>query len=471
MRIRIPFVGPSYEARSVNADAQRAINCYVELDNNTPRAPRALYGTPGLLLRGTIGAGPIRAMVRDGAFLYAVSGAGVYKITLSAGVYTPTLLGNIGTSSGPIGVASSGTQIILVDGVNGWIITTASAVLAQITNVNFPNGVNRATYQDQYFIVCGNGTQKFHISALGDGFTWKALDFASAEGSPDLLLNCVSIHRELWLFGDTTVEIWLNTGNPTFPFERSGNTFIEHGCAAADTVAKIDNTLFWLGKDDRGGPVVWRANGYTPIRVSTHALEKAMQGYGNFSDARAFSYQQEGHDFYVLTFTSDDHTWVYDAATGYWHERAWRDPVTTALKRWRGACHVFFNQDNLVGDHTTGKFYALKLDTYTDDGNPIYRLRAAVPQEHNQERLFFGFLQIDMETGTGGSLSLRYSNDGGQTWSGVKDASTGAVGDYSARAIFRNLGSGRNRVWEIGSLTNSKFAVIGAVVEGTKGTS
>lgn len=471
MRLRIPFVGPSYEARSISADAQRAINCYVEVDGNTPRAPLALYGTPGLLLRGTIGDGPVRAIVREGSFLYAVSGQQVYKIALIAGVYTPTSLGFIGTVSGPVSIASNGAQILIVDGTGGWIITTATGAFTSIVSAGFPTGVTRATYQDQYFIVTGNGTQKFYISKLADGLTWNALDFASAEGAPDVLVNCIAVHRELWLFGDTTVEIWLNTGNPAFPFERSGNTFMERGCAAADTVARIDNTLVWLGKDDRGGPVVWKANGYAPIRISTHALEKAMQNYGNFTDARAFSYQQEGHEFYVLTFTSDDHTWVYDATTGYWHERAWRDPATTALKRWRGACHVFFNQDNIVGDHTTGKIYALKLDTYTDDGNPIYRLRTAVPQESNQERLFFSFLQIDMETGTGGTISLRYSNDGGFTWSGVKDASAGAVGDYSARCIFRNLGSGRNRAWEIGTLSNAKFAVIGAVVEAQKGTS
>lgn len=467
-KARVPFVGEAYTARSSNIDAQRAINCYLEMDNSSPRAPVALLGTPGTVLKFTLPTGPVRACITQDSWAYFVAGNVVYKVDQN---YAYTALGTIGTSTGELGIASNGSQILLVDGSAGYLIATSTGVLSTITDTDFPNGVQRCTYQDGYFIVSGKaGSPSFWINTTAyDGAAWDALDFASAEGAPDNTIGVLSDHRELWLFGNTSAEVWVNTGSTDFPFQRSGNTFIEHGCAAAGTICKADNTVFWLGADDRGQGIVWRANGYTPSRISTHALEFAFEKY-TLSDAFAFTYQQEGHIFYVLTFPTDEATWVYDAATQQWHERAWRDASTGILGRWRANCSCFFGE-HLVGDWESGNVYALDLDTFTDNGDPILRLRAAQTAENLQERIFFSSLQVDMETGLGDSLGsdpqliLRWSNDGGHTWSNEKYASMGKVGQYAARAKFNRLGNGRNRVWEISTTENSKFAVIGAVVE------
>lgn len=459
MKQRIPFVGPSSPGRSVNADCQRTLNCYLEMDNSTPRAPVALYGTPGLTLVATIGGGPIRAMFRHGDAIMVISGSAVFKATPG---WATAYLGSIGTSSGPVGIASNGTQLLIVDGTAGWIISLSTWTMALVSDPDFPAGVKRATYQDGYFIVTGDSSQKFYINEMpNDGTAWNGLDFASAEGSPDYTIGCISDHREIWLFGDDSVELWINNGNADFPFERSGNTFIEVGCAAADTICKADNTVYWMGKDDRGGPTVWKAQGYTPIRVSTSAVEKSMQSYATVSDARAWSYQQEGHTFYVLSFPSADKTWVYDVATGQWHERS--SLIAGVDRMWRAACHVFWNLDNLVGDYASGAIYKMDLDSYLDAGNPIKRLRTTQAMESTQNRVFYSSLQVDMETGVGGTLEMSYSNDGGHTWKDAAPASLGSTGAYGTRAIYRRLGYGRNRVWRISTESNAKFAVLGAV--------
>lgn len=466
MKQRIPFVGPSHESRSINADCQQTRNCYLEMDNASPRAPVALYGRPGLEPLGNIGSGPVRAMFREGGAVFVISGNEVYRLIYSGG-YIGTFMGNIPSSTGPVGIASNGPQILIVDGLGGYMIDTVAITLANVTDPGFPVGVKRAAYQDGYFIVTGDGSQKFYLNETPyDGLAWNGLDFASAEGSPDNTVGCISDHRELWLFGDTSVEVWVNTGNPDFPFERSGNTFIEHGCAAADTIAKLDNTIFWLGTDDRGGAIVWKANGYTPVRASDHAVEKAMQSY-IIGDARAWTYQQEGHSFYVITFPTADKTWVYDVSTGQWFEWSTLETFFGTEKAWRAACHVFFGGDHLVGDLITGRFYKLNLDYYLDDAAAITRRRVTQAMEENQQRLFYSSLQIDMETGVTGTLALRFSDDGGHTWSGYKSASIGST--YGSRCIFRRLGSGRNRVWEISSISNSKFAVIGAIADVERG--
>lgn len=475
MRTKLPLVGPSYQARSLNADCQRTLNCYVEMDNASPRAPIGLYGTPGTVRKLTFPTAPVRVGFKEGAYTWWVAGNVVYRVDAD---YKVLALGEISTYSGEIGIASNGGQILLVDGATGWLIDVNASALVAITDPEFPHGVTRATYQDSFFLVTGDGTGKFYMNEVpNDGTRWYGLDFASAEGSPDNTVSIISDHRELWLFGELTAEVWANTGNADFPFQRSGNVFIEHGCAAAGTVAKADNTVFWLGADDKGAGIVWRADGYTPLRISTHAIERAIGEYSTIADAFAFTYQQEGHIFYVLTFPAAGATWCYDAATQLWHERAWRNPDNGQLTRWRPNCHVYANGEHLVGDFETGDIYALDLDAYTDAGVPILRQRRTASSESLQQRMFFSGLQVDMETGVGlddgqGAaplLMLRYSSDGGHTWTPERTATIGGAGQYGARAKFNRLGSGRNRVWEISMTDPVKFAVFGAVVDGEAG--
>jgi len=475
MRVKLPIVGPSYQARSLNADAQRTLNCYIELDNASPRAPAALYGTPGLLRKLTFPTAPVRACFKEGSYSWWVAGDTVYRVDAD---YQQLAIGTIATETGEIGIASNGAQLLIVDGVAGWLVGVKASALTAISDPEFPNGVRRATYQDGFFLVAGDGTGKFYINERpNDGSQWNGLDFASAEGSPDNTIGIISDHREVWLFGELSAEVWVNTGNADFPFQRSGNVFIEHGCAAAGTVAKADNTVFWLGADDKGSGVVWRADGYTPMRISTHALEKAFAGYETIADAFAFTYQQEGHIFYVLTFPTAGATWCYDAATQLWHERAWRNPDTGQLTRWRPNCRVYANGAHLVGDCENGNVYALDLDTFDDDGAPILRLRRTTTTEAMQQRMFYTALQLDMETGVGTAdgqgaapvVMLRYSNDGGHTWSVERTATVGRTGEYGARARFTRLGSGRNRVWEISMTDPVKFAVFGAVLDAQQG--
>jgi hypothetical protein len=473
--MRIPFVGSSATARSLNADAERSVNCFLEYDQGNPRAPIALYGTPGLVLRATLGTSPVRGVLVCGSYAYWVGGNTVYRMDTA---YAVTTLGTIGTASGRVGLAQNGTEVLIVDGATGWIAT--STTLTQITDVDFPNGVTKATCQDGYFLVNGDGSGSTYWNETPNtGTAWNGLDFGTAEGSPDASVGILSDHRELWVFGTQSTEIWVNTGDADALFQRSGNTFIEQGTASGDTVTAMNNTVYWLGKGRDGQGIVFRAEGYQPRRISTHALEHAILGYATISDAFAFCFQMAGHSFYALTFPTADATWLYDAATEQWFEWAWRDPADNTLHRHRASCCVFFNGQHLVGDRETGEVYSLDLDTYTDAGDPIKRIRATQTTHAGGKRLFFGQLTVDMETGVGltsgqGSaplLMLRYSNDGGHTWSNEKTCSLGAIGAYGARAKFGPSGSAKGgRVWEISLTDPVRFAVFGADVDVEAGT-
>lgn len=280
-------------------------------------------------------------------------------------------------------------------------------------------------------------------------------------------------HREVWFFKSNCAEVWVNTGNADFPIERLGSTFIETGCCAKNSVAKLDNSIFWLGGDERGNGIVWRANGYQPVRVSNHAFEHAIQGYSRLDDAFAMSYQQEGHVFYVLTFPAAGKTWVYDASTNMWYERAWRNPATNELSQWRPSFLVNFNGKLVAGDYQDGRLYEIDINYYLDDNDPIKWIRASQSQESEQRLQYYSRLQVDMEPGVGlisgqGSapqVMLRWSSNSGASWSDYMTASAGKIGEYNKRVIFRRLGRGRNRVWEISGTDPVKTVIVGASVD------
>lgn len=480
--MRIPFVGPAYTSRSTNVNAQICMNLYPEVDESGKNVI-ALYGTPGLTTKATAtAAAVVRGFKVIGSTVYAVSGNKLYKYNTS---YAETELGTLVSSTGVVSFADSQTQLLLVDGTDGYVVTIATDAFATISDPDFPANPSRAAFVDGYFIVNDDSTQKFYIAT--DATAWDALDFASAEASPDDIVSMLADHRELWAFGENSTEVWANSGNPDFPFERITGAFIETGCVAKHSVAKMDNSVFWLGADEKGDGVVHRADGYTPKRISTHAIEFAIQNYATISDAIGWTQQQEGHSFYWLTFPTASATWVYDAATQLWHQRAYRDPGDGSQDRHRANCYAFFNRTHLVGDHSNGKIYELDLDVYADAGDTMTSLRASghIFDKEEQRFMFHHRLQIDIEAGVGlvsgtGSdpqIQLRWSDDGGHVWSSWHYADVGSfaaigeIGEYKRRAIWNRLGQSRDRIYQVQITDPVKRVIIGANLRATMGSS
>jgi hypothetical protein len=370
-------------------------------------------------------------------------------------------------------MSDNGTQLFVAANGPSYIYNATTNVFAPITDPDFPGAVT-VGFLDGYFVFNEPNSQKVWVTSLLDGLSVDPLDFASAEGSPDGLISLIVDHREAWLFGTNSVEVWYDAGNADFPLQRIQGAFNEIGCIAPYSVAKLDNSLFWLGADARGRGVVYRANGYTGQRVSTHAVEWQIQQYGNLSDALAYTYQQDGHSFYVLIFPTANTTWVYDAATQAWHERAgWNNGSFT---RHRSNCQMAFNSEVIVGDFENGNIYAFDLDDYSDNGQIQKWLRSwrALPTgQNNLKRTAHHSLQLDVETGVGlnvgqGSdpeVMLRWSDDGGHTWSNYHTASIGKIGEYYRRVFWRRLGMTlklRDRVYELSMTDPVKVAIMGA---------
>lgn len=454
---RTPIALSNSQGRSIPVNPSRLVNLYAQPNPQGSRTAATLFGTPGMKAWASGLGSPIRAHRAALGYVYALSATTLYRID-STGTAT-ACSGAVLPASGSAMMSDNGTQLcLLIDG-NGFIVTGIS--ISAISSGGF-NPASSVDYVDGYFIFTRRDSSQFFISALRDGTTYDASEFATAESSPANLARVLVDHREVWFFkegANPTTEVWTNTGASPFPFERISGAILERGTASGMSPAKADNGVFWLG-DDR---IVYRAAGYQPARISTHVEEEILRA-ATVSDAIGWTYSQGGHTFYVLELPTTGRTLVYDAATNGWHERV--SGLADAAWRARGAVSAFGKV--LVGDSTAGNIAELDLDTYTELGAPLVsKARAAMVGD--SKRKFMHSCELEFEPGVGLStgqgssptVMLRISNDGGRTWGNEKTGSVGAIGAYRARARWNRLGSFEQRAMEWSISDPVKRAVYG----------
>lgn len=453
------------QQRSRPVNASRVVNLYAEAAPEGSRAKIVHYGTPGQKDWRTIGNDTVRAGIEAQGVAYALSGSILWKT--EADGTTTACSGDAIPPTGAATLINNGQQIGLL--VVPDLFVVVDTTITKVAVSGFPaEGLSSIAYIDGYAVGTRNDESgQFFISAPLDFGLWDALDFASAESSPDGLLGVLTDHRETWLFGLKTVEVWANTGASPFPFERVPGALLERGCAAARSPAKMDNSVFWLG-DDR---IVYRADGYQPARISTHAVEEILR-VGTVSDAYGMTYFQGGHHFYILTLPSLGRTLVFDAATSLWHERQSGTALVPAV--WDVQCIFEAFGKTLVGLQG-GKIAELDLDTYTDLGSPIRSAITSTPIYPDGKRAILSEIEIECELGVGISsgqgsdpaVMMRFSDDAA-TWSNERQGSLGPMGVRLKQAKWYRLGAFRQRSVEFSISDPVKRAFYGmnATIEG-----
>lgn len=504
--MKTPILGGSYVARSVNAADNRMVNLFPEAVPEGGKEPAFLQRVPCLQLwayadgSGGLANRPIRGMLSTYDLAAAGTPAVLYVVlgTNANGALYKTLDGSIWTNLGAItgeqsvSMASSGSQVFIAtsDGTS-YILDIATDTLTQITDADFP-GARSVTYIDGYFVFCTGQDQKVWCTDLLDGLSIDPLNFASAESSPDPVMSVVALQDELWVFGTQTTEVWYNAGNAGFPFAPINGARMDTGCVTGFSISKLGNSLFWLGQDSNGRCIVYRSNGYTANRISNQSIEWQIQSYNipgpPFDSNRdlepwSYAYQQDGHSFYVLTIPSGG-TWVYDTTTEMWHQRT--ASVNWGIPFHRGRCQAFFSTLNngqrvLIGDYARNVIYYYDPDYYSDWYDGVTRdnvqwvrsWRALATGQNNLNRTTHHSLQLDCETGVQSAsdpvadpqVTLKWSDDGGHTWTSGTSISMGATTNYAKRVIWRRLGMTmklRDRVYEVSGTDPVKIAIMGA---------
>ena len=450
----------------------------------------AVLGPAGYpMTGGTIGSGGTQNAIGDVITLTATGGTQVATATVTvtdvaAGAITAFAISSAGSFSSP---PTGFTQGSTTGSGSGFTLNAptfgGAATLFEI-DMPFPNPV-MGTYQDGFGLAIFANSNKVAASNGLDLSVWNPLAFSAADGNPENCVAITDIHREVWVFKSTVIEVWDDTGAFPFPFQRNQGVYPEVGCAAPFSVAQAGEFLIFLAQTKMGDRRVCMMAGYNPIFISTAWIEQQITGYATVSDAIGYAYEMSGHIFYVLTLPSANATWVYDltesqrAKMPIWHRRA--AFLDGQFNRHWGNCYCFASETHLVGDYLTGNVYAFTFGTGVaqDNGQQRKWLRSwrALPKPIDRPVTFHS-LRIDMQTGvhipagTNPQVVLRWSDDGGNTWSDERFASAGAPGQTAQRVMFRRLGStrrnhGLDRIFELSSTDNFPAALIGAEIDVT----
>jgi len=448
-----------------------------------------------------------------------VSGVTYHNLTVSPSVtlYLGQTIVGSGISDGTIV-----TQIVTA-GSSYYINKSYTISSEQMYALNFtviPNtdgaftGADVVDIMDNYFVYNDPGTQQWAASDALSPIT-QPLSFSSKDGAPDNLVSLIVDHREVYLLGENSSEVWTDVGAFPFPFQRIPGTSTQHGIAAKFSVARVGNSFAYVSRNIRGQAQIMMMQGYTPTRISTHAVENTLVNQ-YIDDAIAWTYQLEGHEVYVVSFPTLDLTWAYDNTTQMWHKWLYVDS-NNVFHRHRGNCLALFQGMVLVGDWQNGKIYELDPNNYTDDGDEIRRVRRCPHLVEDLQRQYFDELQIQFQPGVGqggsfisagtfvgtdlvigpnqidqipapaiyiiGTASnvnsttpytnpqamLRWSNDGGSTWSREYWIPIGQQGKYKNRAIWRRLGMARDRIYEVVITDPVKAVIVSANLKASVG--
>ena len=344
------------------------------------------------------------------------------------------------------------------------------------------SGADVVDIVDNYFVYNNPGTQQWAASNILSPIT-PALSYGNKDGAPDNLVSIIVDHREVYLMGEDSSEVWVDAGTFPFPFQRIPGTSTQHGIVAKFSVARLGNSFAYLSRNIRGQSQVMLMEGYIPKRISTHAVENTLVNQ-TVADAVAFTYQLEGHEVYVISFPTLDITWAYDITTDMWHKWLWCDNTNT-YHRCRANCVAVFQNMVLVGDWQNGQIYELDPNNFTDNGQNVRRLRRAPHLVTDLQRQYFEEFQIQFQPGVGTTgvsmpvdtkstttypqAMLRWSNDGGSTWSREYWVTIGQEGKYKNRAIWRRMGWARDRVYEVVVTDPVNAVIISANLKASEG--
>lgn len=467
--MRYPIFGIGQQGKSPNVTAQTRLNLYMDIQPQEDKTVLSLHPTPGEVLFVDFGLTPIRGMHTVGSLMYVVH-AGTFWEVDSAG--TTTNRGTLNTVAGRVDMSDNHAGVIhITDGTNGYFYTISSTAFAVITDSDYNDDSETTTSHDGFFITPKRDTGQYFLSspdATDVTDMQDALDFATAEKSPDNLVRVVDNNTEILLCGDRTIEFWNNTGASDFPYARVTGGVIELGLASKWAVSRFaeSSTMLLAVNNVQGEVKVIRIDGFNYVSVSSPDIETIFNKYTT-TDATAFSYTKEGHPFFQISFPTDGKSWLYDGLTNLWTELSYG----AVGGRHRAEMGTNFLNEMYVGDYENGKIYRLASEVYTDNGVPIVR---EVVGRHifDEKPIRISRLWADMEMGVGlasgqgedPKLMLSISRDGGRTFGVIKRASIGKIGEYGIRAMFRRLGRAYDWVFKLRTSDPVKTVFIGAWV-------
>lgn len=346
---------------------------------------------------------------------------------------------------------------------------TDAAGFYRYASGDFPITPTHIVYMDTYLIIntttadTDNGIELNSglVSYSDDGRIWESANSFAAQRFPDAMTALYTYQGDLFLICEKSMETYQNIGEGDQPFSPSRSAALMWGALGPETVAQVGNGFCLLSRRENGQITVIYQEGYSITPVASDALDYHLSQAteAQLKAATAFSYREEGSDFYVLTFGNQ--TWVYDQTTSKhtgtpdWHERQ-----DNAGDKARYKYYSYLAGKHLVSDHTESKILEMDRDTYTElvgsVAQGITRTGVSGIIHSNDKRLFHSELYLDMENPVGtGTIELFSSDDGGHTYT---SHGTQSFTGRGTRPEWHRLGMAKtDRIYKI--VTSAALAI------------
>ncbi len=423
----VEFVGQSVrDADNIRDNPSRLVNLYREpVDPGDKHVLKSVLGTSAFAELGGVF---VRAMAEYEGSLYALANLALQKIdpdgsVTSLGATDDDEIASIAGNNGNVTAVIAG-KYYLWDGVS--VTEPTAGAFSDFGAVD---------YLGNYTILTELNGRRFQWSGVADPDTLPGLSFSTADGRDDNIIRPLAMNGQLYILKQSSIEIWYLTGAAgASAFERQVGGVIDVGLKSFGLVCRFDGGAFMVGDDGRAYII-----GGQLQPVSTPAVETAIK---NCRPEFCLTFDDEGHTFCVITFR-DCPAWVYDVATGEWHERA----QGADLDPWAVSVSARMGTDWFVG-RDGGEILQLGR-TNTDGGLPLVRMAQSRNLYMDGGRFTVSECEIFPRVGfDAATVELSVSRDGGITWGSPK-ARSWEVGEYTKRIVWRNLGQFRQGAFRL----------------------
>lgn len=195
--------------------------------------------------------------------------------------------------------------------------TPTTPATGTITATGGRTTVPGVVYLDGYFFVMDSNAVVYN-SALNDPTSWDALDFITAAIEPGGGVAITKTQNYVIAMKEWSTEFFYDVGNATgSPLSPVLSAFTLIGCAAGESVAELDETVYWISKARQRGPAVHKMVGLEQQLVSTPDIDRIL-ATSDLSSVYAYGIKISGHSFYVLGLRDIDVTLAFDATSGTW---------------------------------------------------------------------------------------------------------------------------------------------------------